>query len=100
KMILNMLSTTSMIKLGKVYGNLMVDVNASNQKLVERARNMVTQVTNVTYEKAVEVLNETNQKVKPAIVMIEAGVTLDKAIEAIGAAEGFVREAIDIAKKG
>ncbi len=100
KMILNMLTTTSMIKLGKVYGNLMVDLNASNDKLVERARNMVTNVTNVTYEKAIEVLNETNQKVKPAIVMIKAGVSFDKAVEAISAAEGFVREAIDIAKKG
>lgn len=100
KLILNMLSTATMIKLGKVYGNLMVDLNASNEKLLERAKNMVVNVTGVSNDKAIEVLHETNQRVKPAIVMIEAGVSFKKATEAIDQADGFVREAITIAKKG
>jgi N-acetylmuramic acid 6-phosphate etherase len=99
KMILNMLTTTTMIKLGKVYGNLMVDLNASNVKLVERSRHIVMEITGVSYEEAVMTLNATNQKVKPAIVMIMAGVSLDAAKAAIAEANGFIRKAIELAKE-
>lgn len=97
KMILNMITTATMIKLGKVYGNLMIDLKASNGKLVERARNMVTTITNVNYDKAEEVLNITDQRVKPAIVMIEGNVSYEEASNLINEADGFVRKAIKLA---
>jgi N-acetylmuramic acid 6-phosphate etherase len=95
KMILNMISTAVMVKLGKVYGNLMVDVHASNYKLRERAKRNIMEITKVPYEKAEEVLNETNHEVKPAIVMIEADVSVDEAKKAIEKNKGYVRKAID-----
>lgn len=99
KMVLNMFTTVSMIKMGKAYENLMVDLNPSNEKLVERARNMLMAITGKTYEEAEKALYETNLKVKPAIVMLEAGISHEKAIKAIEQSHGFVREAIEIARK-
>ncbi|WP_425516498.1 N-acetylmuramic acid 6-phosphate etherase [Ornithinibacillus massiliensis] len=98
KLILNMLTTTTMIKIGKVYENLMVDVKVSNQKLRERAINIVSTITGASYEKAKETLTQSNNEVKPAIVMIKANTTLDEAKRAIQQANGFVRKAIDIAE--
>lgn len=98
KMILNMISTTTMVKLGKVYENLMVDVHASNYKLKERAKQNIIAITNVPYEVAEEVLNQTNHEVKPAIVMIEAGVTLEEAKDALLGSDGFARLAIESLK--
>nr|WP_096273870.1 N-acetylmuramic acid 6-phosphate etherase [Paucisalibacillus globulus] len=100
KLILNMLTTTTMIKIGKVYENLMVDVKVSNHKLKERAINIVSTITNVSYEKAKETLEQSNNEVKPAIVMIKAKVTLEEAKNAIDQANGFVRKAIEIASTG
>ena len=95
KMILNMISTTTMVKLGKVYENLMVDMHANNIKLMDRAKRTVMEVTKSTYEEAEKVLIQTNYQVKPAIVMLGAKVTLQEADEAIVQADGFVRKAID-----
>lgn len=94
KMVLNMISTAVMVKLGKVYENLMVDVHASNYKLKERAKRTVMEVTDSTYEEAEEVLLAANYKVKPAIIMIELGVSFQEAEEAIKESNGYVREAI------
>jgi N-acetylmuramic acid 6-phosphate etherase len=94
KMILNMLTTITMIKLGKVYGNLMVELQATNEKLVERSRSIVTKATGVSKEEANRILNQTGQKVKPAIVMIETGSSFEEATQALQASEGFVRQAI------
>ncbi|OZU88841.1 N-acetylmuramic acid 6-phosphate etherase [Virgibacillus indicus] len=94
KMILNMISTATMVKLGKVHENLMVDVHASNYKLKERAKKNIMEITKVPYEKAEEVLINTNYKVKPAIVMIEAKVTYEEAEAAIKHEKGYVRKAI------
>ncbi|MCP3030854.1 N-acetylmuramic acid 6-phosphate etherase [Halobacillus sp. A1] len=94
KMVLNMMSTTTMIKLGKVHENLMVDVHASNYKLIERAKKTIMEITKVTYEEAEEVLKKTNHKVKPAVVMIDTGATYNEAEEAIKQSNGYVREAI------
>jgi N-acetylmuramic acid 6-phosphate etherase len=99
KMVLNMLSTTVMIKLGKVYENLMVDVKASNQKLIERAKNIVMTVTKADEKMASEVLEKTNYEVKPAIVMIKADVSYEEAIKAIDLADGMVRKAINLARR-
>ncbi|MEH7222308.1 N-acetylmuramic acid 6-phosphate etherase [Bacillus sp. JJ1566] len=99
KLILNMITTSTMIKLGKVYENLMVDVNPSNVKLKERAKNIVSTITNEPYDKVEEVLELTNYEVKPAIVMIKAGVDFETAKNSIQMANGFVRNAIEIAKR-
>ncbi|MUK89016.1 N-acetylmuramic acid 6-phosphate etherase [Ornithinibacillus sp. L9] len=100
KLILNMITTTSMIKIGKVYENLMVDVKVSNQKLMERAINIVSTITKVSYSEAKGTLEKTNFEVKPAIVMIKTKVTLDEAKSSIDKADGFVRKAIEIALQG
>lgn len=99
KMVLNMISTTTMVKLGKVYENLMVDVHASNYKLFERAKHTLMEITDVSYEAAEKVLKTTNNEVKPAIVMLKGKVTYDQAKDAIEISNGYVRKAIDYVKK-
>ncbi|ALX50312.1 N-acetylmuramic acid 6-phosphate etherase [Lentibacillus amyloliquefaciens] len=94
KMILNMITTTTMVKLGKVYENLMVDVHASNQKLMERARRIIMEITDCDYNEADQTLALTHNQVKPAIVMIKGGVSYQKAEEAIKMSNGYVRDAI------
>ncbi|MFG6147011.1 N-acetylmuramic acid 6-phosphate etherase [Halobacillus sp. B23F22_1] len=94
KMILNMISTTTMIQLGKVHENLMVDVHASNYKLMERAKKTIMEITKVSYEEAESVLKKTNHEVKPAVVMIETGADYQQSIEAIHRNKGYVRKAI------
>ncbi|NJP38549.1 N-acetylmuramic acid 6-phosphate etherase [Alkalicoccus luteus] len=93
KMVLNMISTSAMVKLGKVHENLMVDVHASNYKLRERAKQIVSDLTGVTTEEAERVLEAASWKVKPAIVMIKAGVGVDDALEAIRLSNGCVKQA-------
>lgn len=95
KLILNMLSTGSMIKIGKVYGNLMVDVRASNQKLVERCKRIVCQATGVDRSRAEELLNLTNYDVKLAILLERTGLALDQAAQLLQDAEGYLQKAID-----
>ncbi len=97
KMVLNMISTTTMVKLGKVHENLMVDVHASNYKLMERAKRTIIEITDVSYEEAEKTLKLTKNEVKPAIVMIKGGVTYQKAMDAIAYSNGYVRDAIDYA---
>jgi N-acetylmuramic acid 6-phosphate etherase len=100
KMILNMLSTGAMIRLGKAYENLMVDVHVSNYKLRERAIRIIRQVTGRTDEAAREALAAAGNQVKTAIVMLEAGVAADEADERLRRAGGRVREAIAPAGAG
>ncbi len=97
KMILNMISTTSMIKTGKVYKNLMVDLNASNFKLRERAKSMVCTIAGVSYQQAQEILEQTDYDVKLAIIMLLANVDKETAKDLIDASGGFVGEAIKLA---
>lgn len=91
KMILNMLSTASMIRLGKVYGNLMVDVKVTNQKLAARARGIVQRVAGISAEEAEHLLAQTHNQVKPAIVMALCGVSADEARTRLEAAHGMLR---------
>ncbi|MDI7741910.1 N-acetylmuramic acid 6-phosphate etherase [Lysinibacillus fusiformis] len=95
KMILNMISTTVMVKLGKVYENLMVDLHASNYKLKERAKKIVMEITNVSYEEAQEKLEQTNYEVKPALIMILAGVGFKESAQALQTCKGNVRKTIE-----
>lgn len=95
KMILNMLSTCTMIKLGKAYSNLMVDVKSSNQKLAERARHIVIEATKCTRLEAVEALKQTDGKVKPAILMILTGLPYDKVTQMLEKNNGFIAKALE-----
>ncbi len=94
KMVLNMLSTGVMIKLGKVYQNLMVDMQASNLKLVERAIRIVTQATGISREEAEEVLKETEYDVKLAILMIESKLSKEDARKLLDVNHGYIRKAL------
>ncbi|WP_307273094.1 N-acetylmuramic acid 6-phosphate etherase [Peribacillus sp. V2I11] len=96
KMVLNMISTATMIRLGKVYENLMVDVNVSNQKLKDRAISIIETVTNADYDQALNTLEKANNQVKPAIVMIKTATDYEKAMELLESADGDVRKAISI----
>ncbi|MGG0791115.1 MULTISPECIES: N-acetylmuramic acid 6-phosphate etherase [Bacillaceae] len=96
KMVLNMISTATMIRLGKVYENLMVDVNVSNQKLKDRAISIIETVTNADYDQALNTLEKANNQVKPAIVMIKTATDYEKAMELLENADGDVRKAISI----
>jgi N-acetylmuramic acid 6-phosphate etherase len=94
KLVLNMITTTAMVKLGKVYENMMVDLQLTNQKLVERSKRIIRMATGVDYDTAAEALQKANGHVKSAIVMLAAKVDLPEAQRRIAAAGGFVREAI------
>src|SRR5258707_7017074 len=74
KLVLNMLSTETFIRLGYVYGNLMVNVQPRNHKLVERARRIVAQAAGVPYDRAAELLDASGGNVRAAVVMARAGV--------------------------
>ena len=98
KLILNMITSTVMIKLGKVYENLMVDVSVSNEKLEERAKGIIQTITQQSYEETEKYLGLTNKEVKPAIVMMKANVDFESAKVYIEQANGFVRKAIKLAE--
>ena len=94
KLVLNMLSTGTMIKLGKVYGNLMVDVRATNEKLVERAKRIVCEATGVEREEAENVLNQTDFDVKLSIFMILSNLNKDEAKKVLDSSKGYIAEAL------
>jgi N-acetylmuramic acid 6-phosphate etherase len=94
KMVLNMISTGVMIKLGKTFGNLMVEVQPTNAKLRERARRIVAQACEINDETAAQILEASNGEVKTAIVAILAGVSPEVARERLNANGGYVRKAI------
>ncbi|MCY4403687.1 MAG: N-acetylmuramic acid 6-phosphate etherase [Candidatus Poribacteria bacterium] len=91
KLVLNMLTTISMIKLGKVYNNLMVDVNASNSKLIDRSTRIIQTVTGVDKSKAKEALNRSRGSAKIAIVMLEREISRSNAISLLDKHNGFLR---------
>ncbi len=95
KLVLNMISTATMIRLGKVYQNMMVDLQMTNLKLVERSKKIVMTVTGVDYSEAATALEAAGGHVKTALVMLLAKVDADTAHERIERANGFVRHAIE-----
>lgn len=95
KLVLNMLSTGTMIQLGKVYGNLMVDVKPTNQKLQERAKGILVDATGISREMAGEYLLKAQGNCKTAIVMIKKGCSLEQAQAALLAANGHIAKALD-----
>ena len=94
KMVLNMLSTAVMIKLGKVWGNLMVDVKATNQKLVQRAVNIIKETCGVTEGEAEDALQHCGGNCKKAIMCIKCGISNEQAQEALDKAGGRIAEAL------
>lgn len=99
KMILNMLSTAAMTRLGYVYGNLMVHVELKNQKLVERGIRILERATGARRDAAKRVLSEARNRVPVALVMLETGVTRAVASKALVATSGNVRRAIEVARR-
>ncbi|HDQ00678.1 MAG TPA: N-acetylmuramic acid 6-phosphate etherase [bacterium] len=95
KLVLNMITTTAMIQLGKVYTNMMVDLKMTSKKLEERSKRTVITVTGVDYHTAEKVLKQANGHVKTAIVMILSGVDQVEAKRRLELANGFVRGAIE-----
>jgi N-acetylmuramic acid 6-phosphate etherase len=94
KMVLNMLTTAAMVRIGKTYGNLMVDVQMGSEKLRDRARRIITIVTGLEYEEADRLLRRAHWNVKAAIVMQKTGLTYNRAVGRLRRAHDFVRDAI------
>ena len=94
KMVLNMLTTISMIRIGKTYGNLMVDGHTGSEKLKDRACRIVAIVTGVTHEEAAALLPTAKWNVKAAIVMQKAGLTYTQSLRRLKSADDSVRAAL------
>ncbi|MBT2652792.1 N-acetylmuramic acid 6-phosphate etherase [Oceanobacillus sp. ISL-73] len=92
KLILNMISTSSMIGVGKVYENLMVDLQPTNKKLVDRSKRIIVEATQVDYATAENYLQKANNSVKTAIVMILLNCNFEEATQHLDQAEGFIRK--------
>lgn len=99
KLVLNMLSTASMIRLGKSYQNLMVDVKATNEKLLARAARIVMQATECNQEVAQQLLEETNYDVKLAILMLLTGLDKEPAQKQLNDNNGFLRTVVEKSNK-
>lgn len=99
KMVLNIISTSTMIKMGKVYGNLMVDVKPTNAKLVERAKSIIMKATSVDYDQATELFEASNEEVKVAIVMQKLGLGVEEANNALNQNQGRIAKTIENQKK-
>jgi len=95
KLVLNMITTAAMVRLGKVYENMMIDLQMTNQKLRERAKRIVMIVTGISYDEATEALMKSSFQVKTAIVMIKASVPPEEARLRLKKSVGFVRAAIE-----
>ena len=94
KLVLNMISTAVMVRLGHVYGNLMVNVQPTNRKLEDRARRIVQEATGLTYEQASELLDRAGRTVRTAIIMQKKGISREEAEILLTRANGRIREAL------
>ena len=94
KIVLNMLTTGAMVRMGKTYGNLMVDVHTGSEKLKDRARRIVNIVTGLEYDEADKILKKAHWNVKAAIVMQKTGLAYPKALTRLRKAHDSMREAI------
>ena len=95
KMVLNMISTTTMIKLNKVYKNYMVDLKVNNKKLEKRALNIISEVTYLNYESSLEILKNANFKVKNALLMNLKKITYDESCKILRKFKGNLRNALN-----
>ena len=95
KLVLNMLTTISMIMVGKVYSNLMVDVQASNAKMIDRGTRIVMEVVGTNYETAQAALEHADGSAKVAIVMLAKGVNQEEAVARLERHRGFLRQVLE-----
>ena len=95
KLVLNMLTTASMVSIGKSYQNLMVDLRATNKKLHARATGIVMQASECSEAEAIAVLKQSNYEVKAAILMQLTGAPYNDAIQYLADSSGFLRKAIE-----
>jgi len=95
KMVLNTLSTATMVKMGRVYGNLMVDVSITNEKLLHRAQRMLAHLVDIDQETAAQLLAKAQNNVKVAVVMQQLKVSLDEAKAALARADGYLRDVLE-----
>ncbi len=95
KLVLNMLSTISMIRLGRTYGNLMIDVRVSNDKLRARAAAIISEITGASTDDAVRALDAAGGQAKTAVVMVAAGLDTDAAAALLLAHDGHLRSALE-----
>src|SRR6187401_2814280 len=93
-MVLNMLTTISMIRVGKTYGNLMVDVQTGSEKLKDRAKRIVAITTGIEPDEAGELLLKARWNVKAAIVMKKAGIPYSRAVRLLRGADDSIRDAL------
>ncbi|WP_433587351.1 N-acetylmuramic acid 6-phosphate etherase [Providencia alcalifaciens] len=98
KLILNMITTGAMIRIGKVFGNLMVDVEATNAKLIERQTKIVMEATECDRQTAESALQQCDRHCKTAILMILSGLNADEARQLLAKNHGFIRTALNIEK--
>ncbi|EKT61034.1 N-acetylmuramic acid 6-phosphate etherase [Providencia sneebia] len=98
KLVLNMITTGSMIRIGKVFGNLMVDVEATNAKLIERQVRIVMEATDCDRQTAEEALQQCKRHCKTAILMILSGLNAQEAHQLLSDNNGFIRTALNVAK--
>ena len=92
KMVLNMITTTAMIKIGKVYDNLMVDLKPTNEKLVDRATKIISEISGYDYESSKKILSKADNNVKAAIIMATKNVDYEESIKILENNKGFIRE--------
>lgn len=95
KMVLNMISTGAMIRMGKTFGNIMVDVQPTNDKLIERAKSIVMSLTNSSYIVASNLLSKSSGDVKTAVIMGLTNCTYNEAIEQLSKANGVIRRVLE-----
>lgn len=96
KLVLNMLTTAAMVRIGKVYENMMIDLQMTNKKLVERSKRIVMTITGLNYDEASKYLKQADGHVKTALVMIKAKVSAEEAKKRLEISDGFVRNAIEL----
>ncbi len=94
KMVLNMLTSAAMVRLGKTYGNVMVDLKQSNSKLIERSKKIIMNICEVDYDAATQLLIDSDNHVKTAIVMSLANCNKQEASERLEQSNGFIKKAI------
>jgi N-acetylmuramic acid 6-phosphate etherase len=98
KLVLNMLTTASMIRIGKTYGNVMVDLQQTNNKLIERSKNIIMKLANIDYDSSERLLIKSDGNVKIALVMAMANVDAQYAKKLLSLSDGFIRKAVALAK--
>lgn len=96
KLVLNMLTTTTFVRLGKTYENMMIDLQQTNKKLVERSKRIIMTITGVDYQTASDYLEKAGGHVKSALVMIKANCSFEEAQIRLQKTSGFVRKAIEL----